>query len=56
MKRAYITGRGLVTPLGIGQSENIAALQSGVSGICAIPEFIEHNLENSINFFIANSK
>ena len=48
MKRAYITGRGLVTPLGIGQSENIAALQSGVSGICAIPEFIEHNLESHV--------
>lgn len=48
MKRAYITGRGLVTPLGIGQQENIAALQSGVSGICAVPEFIEHNLESHV--------
>ena len=48
MKRAYITGRGLVTPLGIGQRENIAALQSGVSGICAIPEFIEHNLDSQV--------
>ena len=48
MKRAYITGRGLVTPLGIGQKENVAALQSGVSGICAIPEFIEHNLESHV--------
>ena len=48
MKRAYITGRGLVTPLGIGQKENIAALQSGISGICAVPEFIEHNLESQV--------
>lgn len=48
MKRAYITGRGLVTPLGIGQKENIAALASGVSGICAIPDFIEHNLESHV--------
>ena len=48
MKRAYITGRGLVTPLGIGQQANIAALQSGESGICAIPEFIEHNLESQV--------
>ena len=48
MKRAYITGRGLVTPLGIGQQENIAALQNGVSGICAVPEFIEHNLESHV--------
>ncbi len=48
MKRAYITGRGLVTPLGIGQAANIAGLRSGVSGICAIPEFIEHNLESRV--------
>ncbi len=48
MKRAYITGRGLVTPLGIGQKENIAALQSGVSGICAVPDFVEHNLESHV--------
>ena len=48
MRRAYITGRGLVTPLGNGQQENIAALQSGVSGICAVPEFIEHNLESHV--------
>ena len=47
-KRAYITGRGLVTPLGIGKLENIAGLKSGISGICAIPEFIEHNLESQV--------
>ena len=38
----------MVTPLGIGQKENIAALQSGISGICAVPEFIEHNLESQV--------
>ena len=48
MKRAYITGRGLVTPLGIGQAANIAGLRSGKSGICAIPEFIEHNLDSQV--------
>ena len=48
MKRAYITGRGLVTPLGIGQAANIAALKNGVSGICAVQEFIEHNLESQV--------
>ena len=48
MKRAYITGRGLVSPLGIGQKANVAALQSGVSGVCAVPEFIEHNLESQV--------
>ena len=48
MKRAYITGRGLVTPLGIGQAANIAGLRSGVSGICAVPEFIEHGLESQV--------
>ncbi|MBE6380425.1 MAG: beta-ketoacyl-[acyl-carrier-protein] synthase family protein [Lentisphaerae bacterium] len=48
MKRAYITGRGLVTPLGIGQAANVAGLRSGISGICAIDEFIEHNLESQV--------
>ena len=48
MKRAYITGRGLVTPLGIGQAANVEALRSGISGICAVPEFIEHNLESHV--------
>ncbi len=48
MKRAYITGRGLVTPLGIGQAANVEALRKGTSGICAVPEFIEHNLESQV--------
>jgi len=48
MKRAYITGRGLVTPLGIGQAANIEALRKGVSGVCAVPEFIEHKLESQV--------
>ena len=48
MKHAYITGRGLVTPLGIGQAANIAALRAGKSGIAAVPEFIEHNLESQV--------
>ena len=38
----------MVTPLGIGQKENIAALQSGVSGICSVPEFVEHKLESQV--------
>ncbi len=37
-----------MTPLGAGQAANVAALRSGVSGTCAIPEFIEHNLESRV--------
>ena len=48
MKHAYITGRGLVTPLGTGLAENVAALRTGKSGTVAVPEFIEHNLESRV--------
>lgn len=48
MMRAYITGRGLVTPLGSGRAANIAALRAGKSGTSAVPEFIEHNLESRV--------
>ena len=42
MEKVFITGRGLVTPLGNGLAANEAALRSGASGIVRVPEFIEN--------------
>jgi len=44
MERAFITGRGLVTPLGTGLAANEAALREGRSGIVAVEDFIAHEL------------
>ena len=52
-KRAYITGRGLVTPLGSGRAVNVAALRAGKSGTVAVPEFIEHQLESRVGGRVA---
>ena len=48
MEKVYITGRGLVTPLGDTLSVNEAALRTGKSGIVSIPEFIEHKLDSTV--------
>ena len=48
MERAFITGRGLVTPLGNTLAVNEEALRSGRSGVVAVPEFIEHKLESQV--------
>ena len=45
MERAFITGRGLVTPLGNSLAANEAALRSGKSGISVIQEFIDYGLD-----------
>ncbi len=47
MEKVFITGRGLITPLGITLAANEAALRAGTSGIAAVPKFIEYQL-NSI--------
>ena len=44
MERVFITGRGLVTPLGSGLAANEAALRSGHSGIVKVQEFVDHDL------------
>ena len=44
MERAFITGRGLVTPLGTGLAANETALRAGTSGIVRIQDFIDHEL------------
>ena len=48
MERVFITGRGLVTPLGNGLAANEAALRSGASGIVQVPEFIERGLDSIV--------
>ena len=48
MERVFITGRGLVTPLGNGMAANEAALRAGTSGIVRVPEFIEHGLDSLV--------
>ena len=48
MERVYITGRGLVTPLGDGLAANEAALRSGKSGIVQNPEFVEKKLSSLV--------
>ena len=44
MERVFITGRGLVTPLGSGLAANEAALRAGRSGIVNVQDFIDHGL------------
>ncbi|MBQ4335572.1 MAG: beta-ketoacyl-[Lentisphaeria bacterium] len=48
MEKVFITGRGLVTPLGNGLAVNEAALRSGASGIVQVPEFIEQGLDSIV--------
>lgn len=48
MERVFITGRGLVTPIGDNVAANEAALRSGKSGITRIPEFAEFGLESLV--------
>ena len=48
MERAFITGRGLVTPIGDNLAANEAALRSGKSGIIRVEEFVEHGLDSQV--------
>ena len=48
MERVFITGRGLVTPLGDNVAENEAALRSGKSGIIRVPSFVEFGLDSQV--------
>ncbi|MBR4942341.1 MAG: beta-ketoacyl-[Clostridia bacterium] len=48
MESVYITGRGIVSPLGHNLAENEAGLRSGKSGIVRVPEFISHQLESEV--------
>ncbi|MBR7105092.1 MAG: beta-ketoacyl-[Lentisphaeria bacterium] len=48
MEQAYISGRGIVSPLGDGLTVNEHALRTGKSGISAFADFIEHRLESTV--------
>lgn len=48
MEKVFITGRGLVTPLGTGLPANEAALRSGKSGISVIQAFQDVKLESMV--------
>ena len=43
-----ITGRGLITPIGMSLSENLEALKTGRSGIKLVPYWHELNLDSQI--------
>lgn len=48
MEKVFMTGRGLLTPLGRGLAVNEAALRSGRSGVTFRPEFAEVRLESQV--------
>lgn len=48
MDNIYITGRGLITPLGNGLKANEEALRAGRSGVVVIPEFKEYGMESYV--------
>ena len=48
MERVYITGRGMVTPIGDDLASNEAALRSGKSGITRIEEFSRYGLDSQV--------
>ena len=48
MEKVFITGRGLVTPLGNGLAANEQALRDGSSGVVRVPEFVDHQLESLV--------
>lgn len=48
MEKVFITGRGLITPLGNGLAANEAALRAGKSGITRAAEFVEHKFDSLV--------
>ena len=48
MKKVFITGRGLITPLGHGKTINEKALRKGKSGVVFIPEWFENGLVSCV--------
>ncbi|MFA7229898.1 MAG: beta-ketoacyl-[acyl-carrier-protein] synthase family protein [Victivallaceae bacterium] len=48
MEKVYITGRGLITPLGNGKDKNRESLKNGRSGIVQVPDWVERNLESQV--------
>ncbi|WP_163131841.1 beta-ketoacyl-ACP synthase I [Agarivorans sp. Alg241-V36] len=48
MKRAVITGLGIISSIGNNKEEVLASLQAGKSGITHSPEFAEQNLRSQV--------
>lgn len=48
MKRAVITGYGIVSSIGNNKQEVLASLQQGKSGITTMPEFIEIGMRSHV--------
>ncbi|WP_019674825.1 beta-ketoacyl-ACP synthase I [Arsukibacterium perlucidum] len=48
MKRAVITGMGIVSSIGNNQAEVLDSLKAGRSGITASPEFVEYGLRSQV--------
>lgn len=48
MGDVFVTGMGLVTPLGVGLETNETALREGRSGIVYVPEWKERGLESQV--------
>ncbi len=45
MRKVYLSGRGLLSPLGRGMAANAAALRSGRSGVVSVPEWVERGFD-----------
>ena len=48
MRRAVITGFGVISSIGNNKEEVLASLKAGKSGIVATPEFIEANMRSHV--------
>ena len=48
MPGVVITGRGLITPIGLSLAENLESLKTGKSGIKRIPFWQELNLDSQV--------
>ena len=48
MNPVVITGRGLITPIGLGMAENLESLKTGKSGITRDPYWQELNLDSQV--------
>lgn len=48
MERVFISGRGIVSPLGEGLTANEKALRSGTTGVTAVEDFISHQLDSQV--------
>ena len=48
MKKVFITGRGLISPLGNGKAANEKALREGKSGVVFVPGWSERDMESCV--------